>query len=132
MTNEEQKAYQAGYAAAEAVQKQYPGSIVVVFEEHVGSEDRAGMLTAIRYLRGVADTLPVAETHAGHREWRDIVEALGCDPSDDHAHNAALANAREAATSLTSAKKAWDAFWKMAMPEQRQTIIDEVYPHLRR
>ncbi len=131
-SDQEWKAYYEGRGDCDREQKRCPGSFVVVFEDHLSPDERNATAALMRSVRGVVAVLPVEETHNGHLAWRALVESLGCDPSDDHAQDAAMANAAAAAESLRGANAAWDIFWKMATPEQQQTILREVYPHLGR
>lgn len=131
-TAEEWAAYQQGRADADKEQKRCPGSFVVVFEDHLSPDERIATAALMRSVRGVVAVLPVEETHSGHLEWRELVEALDGDASDEHAHDAAMNLARAAHSELSNAAKVWDAFWKMATPAQQQTILREVYPHFGR
>lgn len=82
-TQGERDAYTRGLVAGENDAKKYPGSYVVVFEEGMLPDDMRDVAALLaKGVRGVAAVYPVAETHRGHVEWRELAELFVADVSD--------------------------------------------------
>lgn len=127
-TKEEWTAFYHGREDGGNEAKERPFSFVVVFEESTSQEERAATSALLKRIRGVEGVFPVIETHHGHLQWRELLDALGADPCDEHSHDFAMKLARTAGADADKAALAWDAFFKMATLEQQRVILAEIYP----